>query len=73
MTFPTLLAWIDAVDDPDWGDSERVVGVKKSIVGGDSGDDDDVAAERLRVLRGEADSEVVCLKGLRKVGEGKSG
>lgn len=54
LTFPSLLAWLQRVDDPG------------SDLSNDN-EDVDVATERTRVSNGSADNDVVCLKSLRKV------
>lgn len=55
MTYPVLVSWLQQVDDDlDYDDDAFP-------------DDEDVKAERERVLGGEADRDVVCLKRLRKV------
>jgi len=73
LTFPSLLSWLYAVED-DEADlryldpaSEDVQQTLLDPASAVEAEDEDVAAERVRVLSGAADKEVVRIQQLRKI------
>mmetsp|Transcript_62430 Transcript_62430/g.122842 ORF Transcript_62430/g.122842 Transcript_62430/m.122842 type:complete len:2323 (-) Transcript_62430:80-7048(-) len=74
LTFPALMSWLYDADDQEAEIHERLLGAASSggaagegVVGDYLEEDEDVAAERVRVMSGAADGEVVRIQQLRKI------
>ena len=67
LTFPTLLSWLYHVEDEEDDIHDRLLGSSLHGTPAEEQEDEDVLAERRRVMSGGADGEVVRIQQLRKI------